>query len=271
MELNNQTKPNKHSEEALEIVRNFILLNDDFMKVVFADKECTELMLRIILEKEDLKVLDVKTEYTVNNLQGRGVRLDVRAVDADETVYDIEVQRSDKGAVSTRARYNSSLMDADVAEPGDNLENLTETYVIFITENDVLKKNLPIYHIERVIMETGELFKDKAHIIYVNSEIINDTALGKLMQDFRCKHADDMNYEVLSKKVRELKETDEGVDSMCKAVEDYGNKLRDEGKAEGLLEAIKNLMANANKTLSEAMTLLGVSQSEYEKYASMMK
>ena len=45
---------------------------------------------------------------------------------------------------------------------------LTETYVIFITENDVLKSGLPIYHIDRIVQETGEPFGDEAHIIYVN-------------------------------------------------------------------------------------------------------
>ena len=50
-----------------------------------------------------------------------------------------------------RARYNSSLIDANVTEPGEQYEALNESYVIFITENDVLGKGLPIYHIERMV------------------------------------------------------------------------------------------------------------------------
>ena len=95
-----------------------------------------------------------------------------------------------------RARYNSSLIDANVTEPGDQYEALNESYVIFITENDVLKKNLPIYHIERTITETGEPFGDEEHIIYVNSQIRDDTSLGKLMHDFACIEAKDMFYPV---------------------------------------------------------------------------
>ena len=71
------------------------------------------------------------------------------AVDADNRVYNIEIQRSDKGAGAKRARYNSSLMDANVTEPGEKYENLCESYVIFITENDIMKAGLPIYHIDR--------------------------------------------------------------------------------------------------------------------------
>ena len=39
--------------------------------------------------------------------------------------------------------------------------------MIFITENDVLKAGLPIYHVDRIIQETGEPFGDEAHIILI--------------------------------------------------------------------------------------------------------
>jgi len=63
----------------------------------------------------------------------------------------VEIQRSDYGAGVKRARYNSSQIDANVTEPGEQYEALNESYVIFITENDVLGKGLPIYHIERMV------------------------------------------------------------------------------------------------------------------------
>ena len=66
------------------------------------------------------------------------VRLDILAVDRQNQVYNIEIQRDDKGAGVKRARYNSSLIDANVTEPGEQYQNLNETYVVFITENDVL-------------------------------------------------------------------------------------------------------------------------------------
>ena len=69
--------------------------------------------------------------------------------------------------------------------------------MIFITENDVLERGLPIYHIDRVIKETGEVFQDESHIIYVNSQMRNETALGKLMHDFLARVQKDMYYEVL--------------------------------------------------------------------------
>lgn len=213
----------KH-EEDLQRLRGFRLLDDDFMSKVFEDKECTEFLLQIILNRNDLKVQSVHGQHDIKNLQGRSVRLDILAVDTIGRVHNIEIQRSDKGAGVKRARYNSSILDANITEAGDKYENLNESYVIFITENDVLKAGLPIYHVDRIVRETGELFNDESHIIYVNSQIKDETALGKLMHDFSCTDAKDMNYKILADRVRYFKEDEKGVETMCKSMEEMRNE-----------------------------------------------
>ena len=50
----------------------------------------------------------------------------------------------------------------NLLNPGDLFDNLPETYVIFITKNDVLGYNLPINHIRRRSNETGEIFESSA-------------------------------------------------------------------------------------------------------------
>ena len=187
----------KRQEDDLQRLRGFRLLDDDFMSKVFEDKKCAEFLLRIILNRDDLEVKKSNSQYSIKNLQGRSVRLDILAVDKKNRAYNIEIQRNDKGAGVKRARYNSAVIDANVTEPGEKYEKLNETYVIFITENDVLERGLPIYHIDRVIKETGEVFQDESHIIYVNSQMRNETALGKLMHDFSCTSAKDMYYDCL--------------------------------------------------------------------------
>ena len=177
-------------------------------------------------------------------------------------MYNIEIQRSDKGASIKRARYNSSLLDANVTEPGNDYEKLAETYVIFITENDVLKAGLPIYHIDRTVKETGAMFGDEAHIIYVNSQIKDETELGKLMHDFSCTDAKDMHYKILADRVRYFKEDAKGVEVMCRAMEDMRKEAAAEQNILTLLGAIRNLMKNLGLSAEQAMTALGVSDVE---------
>ena len=217
----------KH-EEDLQRLCGLRLIDDDFMAAVFEERACAEFLLQIILKRDDLTVKEVHGQYSIKNLQGRSVRLDILAVDRENRAYNIEVQRSDRGASEKRARYNSSLLDANLTDAGDDYDALNETYVIFITENDVLKAGLPIYHVDRTVRETGTAFNDQAHIVYVNSQIKDETALGKLMHDFFCTNSKDMNYSILAQRVRYFKEDTKGVAAMCRAME----KMRDETEHE---------------------------------------
>lgn len=245
----------KHKED-LQRLRGFRLLDDDFMSKVFEDKACAEFLLQIILQRHDLKVQSAQGQYDIKNLQGRSIRLDILAVDTNNRSYNIEIQRSDRGAGAKRARYNSSLIDANITEAGDKYDALTETYVIFITENDVLKAGLPIYHIDRIIQETGEPFGDEAHIIYVNSQIRDETKLGRLMHDFSCTDAKDMYYEILADRVHYFKEDEKGVTTMCRAMEE----MRNEAAREAAIKAAhERSVENAKKMLQDEM--------EYEKVA----
>ena len=202
------------------------LMDDTFMSKVFdGQKDAAALLLQIILDDPEIKVISVRTQVEIKNLQGRSVRLDIRAKDSHGRILVIEIQRADPGASRKRARNISSMLDANALNPQDAVENLPETYVIFITENDVLGKGLPIYHIDRTIAETGEQFGDQEHIIYVNGENTDDTALGKLMHDFKCTKASDMNYSVLAKRVRYFKETQEGRQGMSDIVKEYAAEV----------------------------------------------
>jgi hypothetical protein len=213
----------KHVED-LERIRGFRLMDDDFMSKVFEDKSCAALLLRIILNRDDLTVQEVHGQHDLKNLQGRSVRLDILALDSANRAYNVEIQRSDRGAGAKRARYNSSLLDANLTHSGDSYSDLNETYIVFITERDILKRGLPIYHIDRVVRETGDIFEDEAHIIYVNSQIKDETALGRLMHDFFCTDATEMYYSALADRVRYFKEDTKGVANMCRAMEEMRNE-----------------------------------------------
>ena len=228
-------------QKSLELIRQMCLMDDVFFNVCMdGNIECMQLILRIILNNDKLEVKEVTAQRTIPNINYRGVRFDVMAT-ADGKVYDIEVQRSDEGAIPRRARYNASMMDAKELRAGVNYDKLPESYVIFITENDVLGDNLPIYHVARIIQETSKPFEDGSHIIYVNGKNRdNATPLGRLMQDFFCKSPDDMNYKEIASRVRYFKEDEGGIAIMspiAQQIFDEGeNKGRIEGRIEGKIE-----------------------------------
>ena len=240
--------------EYLAEIERFRLMDDDFMsKCLENAPECIELMLRIIIGKKDLKVVKSQTEYPIKSLLGRGVRFDVFARDAEGREYDIEIQRSDHGAEPRRARYNSALMDANALDSGEDFGKLRDTYVIFITENDVMKRGQEVYSYLRTEEHCGDKLLDGTHIIYVNGATRSETAIGKLVHDLRCRDAAEMHFEVLKKRVGQFKNSEEGRRVMCKAVEEFGNRRAAEGKVEGKRET---MFATAKRMLKDGILAL---------------
>ena len=251
----------KHQED-LQRLRGFRLLDDDFLTKCFeGDTASIELVLQIVLEKPDLKVLDVRTQVFVENLLNRSVRLDILVTDSTGAKLNVEVQRSDKGAGRKRARYNSSMMDANLLKKGEDFDKLPETWVIFITENDVMGKGLPLYPIERCFLGTGERFEDGSHILYVNGAYRSDTPVGKLMHDFSCTDAADMYYGTLADRVRFFKESKEGIEIMCRAMED----MRNQTLKEGAINSAKRMLADGILTLEKIAEYAGLPLDEVKK------
>ena len=253
-------------QQDLERLKSLRYMDDDFMTVCLADNfEGVELILRIILGREDITIKSVRTQEPLKNLQGRSAILDVHAVDSTKKEFDIEIQRKDAGAGAKRARHNSSLLDAHILKAGDDTEDIPDSYVIFITENDVMGKNQAIYHIQRYVEtnEGKELFSDGSHIIYVNGKYRGNDEVGKLMHDFSCTNPDDMNYEALAKRARYFKQDEKGVATMCKIMEDMRNEAAREA-------AQKAELKNARETAMRMIKKGKMSLEEIAEYIPLL-
>lgn len=243
---------NWHKED-LEKIKSLRFIDDDFMTISFDNFiEGAELVIKTILNRKDLRVTSVETQIIMLSLNNRSIKLDILAVDEDNKLYNIEIQRSDKGADVKRARFHSSIIDTKYLDKSEDFNKLPENYVIFITENDVMDENEPIYFIDRVVINSKgqklKLFNDGEHIIYVNGSYQDETTdIGKLMHDFFCENPDDMNYEVLADKARYYKENEEGVNTMCKVFED----IRNEAKKEYAKETARGMLADNKLSIEE--------------------
>ena len=162
-------------------IKNFTIMNDIFMRNVLKKKECTEYILQVIMEDEGITVIDQALQKDYKNLQGRSATLDCVAKDASNRQFNVEIQGDNEEASPKRARYHCGLLDMNILNPRESFDALPDTYVIFITRNDILGFHLLIYHIDKEIIETKEAFDDGQHIIYVNASRRDSTELGHLM------------------------------------------------------------------------------------------
>lgn len=232
-------------KETLAAIEKLNLFDDNLMTLVFdRNIEATELLLNIILQRNDLKVLEVAAQREYKNPMpgGRSITIDIYAKDGDDKIYDVEVQRAPAGADVHRARFHSSMIDTKMLKAGQDFKEIHDSYEIFITASDVMGAGRSLYHIDRMIKETSTYFGDGSHIIYVNGSYKDDgDPVGKLVHDFRCLCSVDMFYSELAKPVKYFKETEGGQEIMCQVFEELAEKRANERAEEVRIEEKKLL------------------------------
>jgi len=252
-----------------QIVDDMDLFNDDLMSMVF-DKNipATEVLLKVILKRDDIKVISVVGQREFQNpvVGGRNIRLDILAKDSTGKHYNIEVQKKPEGAHVRRARFNSSMMDSRMLKAGQEFSELRDSYMIFITETDIFGHGIPIYTINRYFEEIDVPFDDGSHIVYVNGSYKGEDAIGKLMHDFGCKESKDIYYSELAKGIKHFKEEEGGRKIMCEAVEkyaeSYAEKYAERKRIDVLYESVKNLMETMKWSAEQAMSAIKVSETD---------
>ena len=216
------------NERYLEVLNKLRPIDDTFMRMIFRDHQCVELLMKIIFgEQFSLKRFETQEDH--KQVGSRSVELDIVVYTHEGAVIGIEVEKSKDNASPIRARYHASILDCDLSYPKEKWSHFPEIYVIFICEEDVLKTKRLVSHIERYI-DKQEQFKDKLHIIYLNASMQDETPLGKLMHNMLCNDPDDMYYEVLRKRVSYFKRQEGGKRTMCEALEELINEAKKEGE-----------------------------------------
>lgn len=252
------------------IIDGMRLLDDILMTMVFdGNIPATQKMINIILNRNDIIVKSVTVQKVQINplVGGYNVRLDIFAEDNKGNHYNFEVQRADAGAGKSRARFLSAALDQRMLRHRERFEDIKDSFVIFITENDVFKKGLPLYHISRRFEEFDEWFNDGNHIIYANAAFKGESDdIGKLMHDFREKDPDKMYFSELRDGVSHFKKVKKGRDRMSREVEEYAEE-------KAISTAIKTCH-DVNPQMTESqikdylMKTFGLSQEKVNKYFS---
>ena len=264
-------------------VQKFNLMDDDFFAVVMKHKEAFQVMLRILTGRDDLNVIEVRTQYTIRNIIGHSVILDGYAEDQEHNLYNIEVQVRDNDYHPKRVRYYQSSTDLTMMEKGKKYKELPDLYLIFISSFDWFKKGKNHYIVRRMLDGFNEEVPNGVHELYFNTEVKDDTAISRLLQYFENSEPENTEFGSLSKYVKYYKETEEGVKHMCQAVIEYGDERekegrnkgreegRSEGKAENIVQTISNIMANMKCSLEEALRLAGVTMEEYQNSLALLE
>ena len=181
-----------------------------------------------------------------------GIRMDLYVEDEDGRIFNVEVQTSNKRNLPKRMRYYQSVIDIDILTPGNDYNDLKESYVIFICNYDPYKENRYVYTFEnRCVQDTDLAFGDETLKVIVNTKgtvgkvsdelkevlvyLDEEKATGEYTKQLDdavklVKSSEERRYEYMVMKIHEM-------------------ELRNEGRAEGRAEGEKKKTIEVAKSM----------------------
>lgn len=201
-----------------------------------------------------------REEVTKKDLVYYGPRFDIYAEDEFGTIYDLEMQNSDKGDLAERMSMCQASLERNELLAGEDFRKRRRTIVIFICNFDVFKKSLAAYYIGSKVLNCLELkFDNKETNAYFTKQIVSDEFTAQIDQAVRALKQDSKRgaiymeaKEWVAREVARVR-----TDSLAEGREEGLSIGRRDGMplALAILNDIPKLIA-ANKTHEEIITTL---------------
>lgn len=228
-----------------EEAKKLVPIDDVMFRKMAEEKGFCQEILRVILNDPALEVLENTPQFVVTNLQGRSVILDAHCKLGDGRKVDIEVQKANDDNHQRRVRYNGSVLTANIMDPGEKFEKVPDVCVVFISRFDMFEDDLPLYHVDRVVRETGKVLGNGFEEIYVNAAVSDGSVVSELMEVFVNDTAYNDKFPITSASKRRYKETEEGQQIMCEIMERINEETRKETRDE--INALNVRLINENR------------------------
>ena len=221
-------------KERDEYLRGLNPIDDLMFRKMAEHKEFCEEILRVILDDQKLVVTDNMHQFDLKNLQGRSVILDAKCITGDGRYINIEVQKANDDNHLKRVRYNASVLTANVTEAGKQFEFVPDVCIVFISAFDLFKGNLPLYHVIKIVKETGQVIDDGLTEIYVNAAVDDGSKLARLMKVFTKNDAyDEADFPVTSEIKARFKKDEGGSIKMDETLQRWRDEWISEGEERG--------------------------------------
>ena len=224
---------------------------------VMKDKRAYQNALSIILDEPDIEIQEVKVEQVILNKAGlRAIRLDAWALATDARQFNMEMQNSSNNDnIPKRSRFYQGLMDSPFLKSGKSTKykELPSTVIIFITQDDIFKRDRVKYTFREKCEEIDDLWlEDGTTKIFLNMTSKNGSKeLVSLLQYM--KNTDIDNPEILVKDERiveldsivtEVKSSEEWEDVSMNIYERGIERGIEKGIEQGIEQGIRLLVVD---------------------------
>lgn len=163
-------------------------LCDDFLfDVVTEDLNSCKDILEMILGWDIKEIRHKEGQKVVHNLPGkRGIRMDFFVEDAEGQIFNVEMQKENRGNIPKRTRYYQALVDSPMLRSGARgFDELKPIYIIVICDFDLYGRGLYEYDFSSMCKQIPELeMGDDSHKIILNTKGTNKAEATPTLIEF---------------------------------------------------------------------------------------
>lgn len=225
-------------------LRELPLSNDFMFGEVMRRETVCKLFLEALLGKEIRRIQFIQRQTDLSDSYDyHGIRLDVYLNDDEGTVYNIEMQTTNKDDLERRIRFYQSGIDRTALEKGTYYSELAESYVIFVCSFDYYQKGLAVYERESHIKGLPDVpFDDGSHALVLNSNYTEENANQAILEFLTYIRDNDFTELFASPLMKEIQKAVEAVRNDKEkevAYMTYAQKMEDvrwESRKEALVE-----------------------------------
>ena len=262
-------------KETLEKIKPLRIIDDALFRLMASRKDVCQEILRTLLDDDNLVVIDVTPQNEMISLF-RGVVLDALCKLSDGQYCNIEMQKDDRKNDIKRVRFHASLITSNKTPKGEELADIPNVKILYITTYDALGNGQTLTHISRCQRVDNKYLPvdDGEDIILANTEIKDNTKHTRLLQLFlKSDSFYDEMFPALSEAMKYYKEDERGQDTVSEVTKQWKREGYEEGLAASkeLVEKEKSKARKAEKRAKAAEARAQAAEEELARLKSMMQ
>jgi predicted transposase/invertase (TIGR01784 family) len=256
----------KDEDELLAPLQKLNLMDDFLFDVTTVDLGACKAIIELSLNIHIKKIQWKEGQKVTHNLPGkRGIRMDFYVEDVEGQIFNVEMQKRNRGNIPKRTRFYQGLLDAPLLKSGEeSFDNLRPTYIIVICSFDLFHQSKYRYTFTNMCKEVQGLeLGDDCTKIILNTKGKNDDEVEKPLVNFLhyIEHSTDENVtddsderlKYLHGIVQKIRANAQmGVTYMT--MEERDRQIREDGKLEGEIKAYLKVGLSV-KQITEMMDL----------------
>ncbi len=254
---------------------------DDFLfDVTTENLEACKIILELSLGIRIREIRWKGNQKVIHNLPGRrGIRLDFYVIDDQGRIYDVEMQKRNRGNIPKRTRFYQAIVDAPLLKSGEqSFDRLNRTYIVVICGFDLFGLGKYRYTFENRCLEALDLpIGDECTKIILNTKGTNDAEVDPALVDFlhyvekstpdNVPEECDDRLKRLQRIIDEIKDREQ-MEVGLMTMEERDRQIREDGVEEGKLQV---LVEQVCKKLSKGKSLEQIADELEEEPAKIQQ